>query len=422
MLRPPPTGPATLALLGKNGQTNGQTFGAVTNAAKDNSLFINSNGGTVNLTLGVITNTLGGTIAFTPGAQGAVTIAAANTTLVNGTLGATAGVLADANLNPYVIVNGTDWGAKDGSNNIVAATALLHGQSRRQLVHDHQSCEPGLERHARGEHHGRQPADEHERRAELSRAILVTGGILMGTGTGANDQTISGTGSLQGTQTGLVGKNLAIYQANTAAKLNISAVIANSTAATGTPATALSKAGPGTLVLSGTNTYTGVTYFNGGVISVGTVTAGAAPGPLGASTNAIGNWVFNGGTPAIHGRDRHDRPRRDLQRDQRHRRDPKRHDADHRQRHDRHQRPRQYARHSAQDRARRADPRRQRGRQHAERGSRGGHAQFGQGLGGRGACAQRRRGQCWLDRGQRRDRPHHRHGERTRSPTIAAWW
>src|SRR5207253_11170905 len=59
----------------------------------------------------------------------------------------------------------------------------------------------------------------------------------------SNNQIIS-NGTLEGTNT----KNLAIYQADASSTLTISAVIANNTGATG-----LSKAGPGTLILSGAN-------------------------------------------------------------------------------------------------------------------------------------------------------------------------
>ncbi len=121
----------------------------------------------------------------------------------------------------------------------------------------------------------------------------------MGTGAGSSNQVISSTtGTLQGTQLALVGKNLAIYQADTAATLTISAIIADNTAATTTAATALSKAGPGTLILSGANTYTGVTYFNGGAISVASVTNGATAGPFGRVGQQRSRAVlaFGGGT------------------------------------------------------------------------------------------------------------------------------
>jgi autotransporter-associated beta strand protein len=284
----------TLALAGKSGQTNAQSFGPVTNYAKDNNLTINSNGGTVNLTLGVITNTLGGTLAVTLPTSGTLTISNSNTVSTNG-------LLVDANANPYVIVGGTDWGALSGTSLVAgssvggfytpnSSTALTANSNADMTSAANLSATSTTVASLRFNANSTLTLG-------LGANTLVTGGILMGTGAGANNQIISGsTGTLQGTQLSQVGKNLPIYQADTSATLTIGAIIANNSAATTTPATALSKAGPGTLILTGSNTYTGVTYFNGGVISVPSVSLGGAAGPLGSSTNAAANWVFNGGT------------------------------------------------------------------------------------------------------------------------------
>jgi fibronectin-binding autotransporter adhesin len=58
----------------------------------------------------------------------------------------------------------------------------------------------------------------------------------------------------------------------------------------------LIKAGLGTLVLSATNTYTAITNFNSGILSVSTIGNGGVAGNLGQATNAAANIVFNGGT------------------------------------------------------------------------------------------------------------------------------
>ncbi len=58
----------------------------------------------------------------------------------------------------------------------------------------------------------------------------------------------------------------------------------------------LTKAGAGTLTLSGTNTFTGVTTLTAGTLSVATINAGGVAGNLGQASADAGNLVLNGGT------------------------------------------------------------------------------------------------------------------------------
>ncbi|MEZ5386880.1 MAG: autotransporter-associated beta strand repeat-containing protein [Prosthecobacter sp.] len=83
-----------------------------------------------------------------------------------------------------------------------------------------------------------------------SDTMLVTPGV------GANTSTITG-GELRGS----AGGELVIGQFNTSGEFEIASVIVDNTSATG-----LTKTGAGLLVLSGSNTYTGVTRVNDGVL------------------------------------------------------------------------------------------------------------------------------------------------------------
>jgi fibronectin-binding autotransporter adhesin len=60
--------------------------------------------------------------------------------------------------------------------------------------------------------------------------------------------------------------------------------------------TSVTMSGAGTFTLSSTNTYTGVTTINAGVLSVATIGNGGSAGNLGAATSAAGNLVLGGGT------------------------------------------------------------------------------------------------------------------------------
>ncbi len=102
---------------------------------------------------------------------------------------------------------------------------------------------------------------------------MNTGGVLF---TGTSNELI--TGGTLSASSGSVG-DLIIHQYGTGT------LTINSTIANGTGAEALTKAGPGTLVLSGANTYTGGTFIDQGILSV------SADNNLGAS----GTITLNGG-------------------------------------------------------------------------------------------------------------------------------
>lgn len=63
-----------------------------------------------------------------------------------------------------------------------------------------------------------------------------------------------------------------------------------------TPSIGLEKLGAGTLALTGSSSYTGVTFIADGTLRVGQLTDGGVSGSLGASSGASSNLVFNGGS------------------------------------------------------------------------------------------------------------------------------
>ncbi len=115
---------------------------------------------------------------------------------------------------------------------------------------------------------------------------LTSGGILISSTVGANNVKITG-----GTLEVAAGADLIVNQWDGTSNSNfeIDSVIADNTSAT-----ALTKAGTGTLILDGSNTYTGATYVDNGVLSINSNANLGSPSTGGAIN-------FEGGTLAITG-------------------------------------------------------------------------------------------------------------------------
>ncbi len=103
-------------------------------------------------------------------------------------------------------------------------------------------------------------------------ATLTTGGILNTSTVAANASTITG-----GTLKGAAGKDLVVIQNDTngAGAMTIGSVIADNGSATG-----LTKAGGGTLILTGANSYTGATRVNAGALQFSTLGNLGNGGPI----------------------------------------------------------------------------------------------------------------------------------------------
>ncbi len=139
--------------------------------------------------------------------------------------------------------------------------------------------------------------------------LVLNGGALQYTGAGVNTDRLfsvgtsggtvdsSGTGTLVLTNSGSMAFNgqsgarlLTVTGTNTGNNI-IAAVIGDNGGAT-----ALTKTGAGFWTLTGTNSYSGVTTINGGVLNVLTLANGGSSSGIGASSNAASNVVLNGGT------------------------------------------------------------------------------------------------------------------------------
>ncbi len=303
------SGAATAATYGGGGTftlsagTNpgAQTFTILQAAAKDNALNLSATGGgSAALTFNGVTfnrTATGGALAI--GTSGTTSITLSGAIAANTGASVAGAIVLDAGAtgNAFATINGTDWAARNGANQIVplgsagagsytlsTAGALSGNADMDATVPTTTLAGPTTVTSLRFNAAAAETVN-------LIASNLVTGGILVGTGAGAFAQTIStsGAGALQG----IASKDLIVINAAPVdtAVLTISAPIIDNTAAT-----ALTKSGPGTVVLSGNNAFTGSIFLNGGVLSVATAGTAAAANPLGQMASGATNLIMNGGT------------------------------------------------------------------------------------------------------------------------------
>lgn len=124
---------------------------------------------------------------------------------------------------------------------------------------------------------------------------ILSGGLLVAANMGTTAAVINGTGSLAGPAVN--GADLIIIQNNVLAPIEISATVTNN----GLNSTGVDKTGLGNLILSGNNTYTGITTLNNGVTTVRKIANATVASGLGAGSTAVDRLVFNGGTLQLNG-------------------------------------------------------------------------------------------------------------------------
>lgn len=250
----------TLNLTGKNSGTSTQTFNTVTLNAGASTIAVSSNGGAgTTLTLNNLSRSVGSTVNFQP-MDGNSFIA---TDAANGTLG-------------WATINNAGW-------------VTVAGGFGGPATYTSDTWGAGLNTDVTTSSSPASDATTGTLRFNTAAANIVTlagtntissGGILVTSAVGANASTITG-GSLRGAN----GSDLVVFQNNTTSggSLTIASSIVDNTSATG-----LTKAGQGSLHLTGVNNYTGNTVINSGAIS------------FSGSNTSIGNvYVNSGGTLRI---------------------------------------------------------------------------------------------------------------------------
>jgi len=275
----------TLLLKGKSSGASGQTFGSPTLTAAGSQILINPNGGTsTTLVLGSLTNNAATGAALLVGTVASAGAGSAVITTTDTTVGGIYDPMivfttngASTNVSWATTVSGGSPYTISGSN----ATATLPASgatSTNYLLTGSQTL----------------TANETINSLEMTNSSLggtlalggntltiTSGGILNNNGGTATNGTIS-AGSTYG-------YNL-VFQQYYAGTYNFGAAIANN----GANAVSLTKAGPGTLNLTASNSYTGNTYIDGGVLDV--LTGGVINSGTGTITVGNGTLTLGGGT------------------------------------------------------------------------------------------------------------------------------
>ncbi|HTQ39758.1 MAG TPA: autotransporter-associated beta strand repeat-containing protein [Pirellulales bacterium] len=291
-------GGGTMLFTGKSSGATTQTVANVTENAGGGVLIVDPNGGTgTTLTMGTLTaTTLGGALNIQPASasigSGSVTITttSTNATLVNGiyspriTYGtdwATTTTTSGTNytlsgLAPagYTALN-TSGSGTDTNNSIVSGSGAITPASSTTSTYTLKAASTG----------SGQTLDL----GSGNTLVLSGGGLLF---SGSNDYSIN-----NGTLEGAASSSLIVQQLGATSSTSTNLTI-NSTIADNTSATALTKAGAGKLTLTAPNSYTGVTYVNGGTLAIssngnlGNQTIGAAVALNGGTLEATGGTSF----------------------------------------------------------------------------------------------------------------------------------
>ncbi|MBL9090568.1 MAG: autotransporter-associated beta strand repeat-containing protein, partial [Planctomycetaceae bacterium] len=233
-----------------------------------------------------------GALARAVGATGNIVFTTGNTTTTNTQLltstGTAGGLITDANGAAYLTFGTSatavaDWAVKDATNTkIVQPSAGFYTAATATTVANNADI-GALSPTVTGVV-GDNPitsirfnnAGVRTLTLNTAGALFSVGGILVGSAVGNNLTTIAGTGTLRGPNAGV--GDLIIHNWDVSSSLTISMAVGG----TG----GLTKAGTGSLVLTGTNTYSGQTVINAGTLTMDAV----------ARYGSTSGFTLNGGT------------------------------------------------------------------------------------------------------------------------------
>lgn len=258
----------TLRLVGNPSATTSQSVGNVTLALGSSAFDLATNGSpSLTLTAGSLTRAAGSVVNFNlpSGATMTTTSGTANAVL------ATSGVV-------YSTVNGNDWAATDSTatNRKVVGLSTVGGYSSSTATAVTASTNvdavaPTTAIPASGTTTLTSLRFNQAQAATITQAAGATrtlgiGGILVTPAVGQNLSTISVANLRPGATT--TNLDLVVIQNNPLGDLLISSAIINNTSVTSTAVHGLTKSGPGKLILSGLNSYSGPTRVYDGALQI----------------------------------------------------------------------------------------------------------------------------------------------------------
>ena len=265
-------GNSTFTVKGAASGTSSQTVNGLTLNTGASAIVLNSNGGSgTNLSLGAITRSTGGTLAFTLPTTGNISTASANANFTGG---------QQTILGGYAVVGGNTW-AVSGSGatpgNITGLATYNPGFAAGTDV----DVAAGTSTPAA------MTVNSIRFNTVGVASVSTSGNLVVATGGILNTAAVAGnaTSINNNTITSGNGQDLIVTQNNNngGGTLTIgSAIVDNASTSIG-----LTKSGVGGLTLTGANTYTGPTNLNGGTTTVtaaSTLGSGSAVNLKGAST------------------------------------------------------------------------------------------------------------------------------------------